>query len=50
MDFEAMDEGLLHSPARAPFLSGIDIGLWLRLVIAFVATVSAGVGVAVGLT
>ncbi|HVU74653.1 MAG TPA: hypothetical protein VHE83_16945 [Mycobacteriales bacterium] len=46
MDFEAMD-GL---PSNAPFLSGVDIGLWLRLIVAFVATVSAGVGVAVGLS
>ena len=47
-----MDERLLgvNSPPPAPFLSGIDIGLWLRLALAFVAMVSAGVGVAVGLS
>jgi hypothetical protein len=46
-----MDERLLgvNSPP-APFLSGIDIGLWLRLALALVAMVSAGVAVAVGLS
>lgn len=35
---------------RAPFLSGVDIGLWLRLIVGTIAMISAGVGVAVGLS
>ena len=36
-------------PSSAPFLSGIDIGLWLRLIVAFATLVTAGVVAAVEL-
>ena len=33
-------------PGRAPFLSGIDIGLWFRLTLALIAMVGLGVALA----